>query len=92
MMPKFGKTTTVDELREQVMALGAEIAKLSHDAADDVTDGFSNAAKRVAKSGRKAQKTVGRAVSDQPFTTIGAAVGLGALLGFVLGLCSRTER
>lgn len=72
---------TMEELRDQLATLRADVAKLSGTAAEGVKGNVDAAGRQVAKSGRDARDGVVDAVTEHPLTAIGVAAGVGYLLG-----------
>ncbi|MFO7854912.1 MAG: hypothetical protein R6V44_06785 [Paracoccaceae bacterium] len=72
---------TMQELREQLATLRADVARLSGTAAEGVKGNVDAAGRQVARSGRDAREGVADAVTEHPLTAIGVAAGVGYLLG-----------
>ncbi|EEW26673.1 DUF883 family protein [Rhodobacter ferrooxidans] len=77
----IAKSEFTDDLREQVAALRADLAKLTTTASEGVTEGVGAARKQVEKAGHDAKISVVDAVVANPLGAIGIAAGLGFLVG-----------
>jgi ElaB/YqjD/DUF883 family membrane-anchored ribosome-binding protein len=72
-----------DDLAQQIDALREDMSKLMATVSGDVLDGLDEAGRQITRTSRDARAAATNTVIEHPLAALGAAVGVGLLLGLL---------